>query len=226
MHNHFSQILSTLEKSRAPTPEPNAPTLAITTRSRITICDLLYPNQPSSAPVVNNKTVVEEEVPIEKENPNTLNPEIPLSATLYHPSKSSSVPFPSRLRKQKKDDEREKFLSIFKHININVPFLEALNQMPKGAKNLPQKKGDPKSFTLPCLIGTIPVKNALADLGASINLMPHSLFLKLDILELKPTRMSIQLMNKFNKIRYVRIKRLLDDLKVTAAQVCVTAAKL
>nr|GEY51326.1 hypothetical protein [Tanacetum cinerariifolium] len=44
-----------------------------------------------------------------------------------------------------------------------------------------------------CLIRTMPVKNALADLGASINLMPHSFFLKLGILELKPTKMSIQL---------------------------------
>ncbi|GKD19386.1 reverse transcriptase domain-containing protein, partial [Tanacetum coccineum] len=33
-------------------------------------------------------------------------------------------------------------------------------------KNLPQKEGDPGSFTLPCLIGPLAVKNALADLGA------------------------------------------------------------
>ncbi|GJT78435.1 reverse transcriptase domain-containing protein [Tanacetum coccineum] len=63
-------------------------------------------------------------------------------------------------------------------------------------KNLPQKKGDPGNFTLPCHIGTMPVKNALTDLGASINLMPHSLFLKLGISELKPTKMSIQLADR------------------------------
>ncbi|GKA15030.1 hypothetical protein Tco_0694777 [Tanacetum coccineum] len=43
-------------------------------------------------------------------------------------------------------------------------------------KSLPQKEGDPGSFTRPCLIGPLAVKNALADLGASINLMPYSLF--------------------------------------------------
>ncbi|GKC61728.1 hypothetical protein Tco_1089326 [Tanacetum coccineum] len=43
---------------------------------------------------------------------------------------------------------------------------------------------------------TIGSKNALADLGASINLMLHSLFLRLDISELKPTRMSIQLVDR------------------------------
>ncbi|GKE22628.1 ribonuclease H-like domain-containing protein, partial [Tanacetum coccineum] len=200
MHEKFSHILSTLDDKTT----NKEPTLAITTRSGTTMRDPPYPNQPNSTPIVTNETTAEDGVPIEKENLNTLNPETPLSYLLHHPSKSSNLPFPSRLRKQKKDDEREKFLSIFKHININLPFLEALNQMPKGAKNaqpqsqknLPQKKVDPGSFTLPCLIGTMPVKNALADLGASINLMPHSFFLKLGISELKPTKMSIQLADR------------------------------
>ncbi|GJZ09857.1 reverse transcriptase domain-containing protein [Tanacetum coccineum] len=58
-------------------------------------------------------------------------------------------------------------------------------------KDLLQKEGDPGSFTLTCLIGPLAVKNALADLGSSINLMPYSLFRKLGISELKPTKMSI-----------------------------------
>ncbi|GJU94277.1 reverse transcriptase domain-containing protein [Tanacetum coccineum] len=66
-------------------------------------------------------------------------------------------------------------------------------------RNLPQKEGDPRSFTLPCLIGPLYVKNALADLGASINLMSHSLFLRLGISELKPTKMSIQLADRLVK---------------------------
>ncbi|GJR40050.1 DNA-directed DNA polymerase [Tanacetum coccineum] len=60
-------------------------------------------------------------------------------------------------------------------------------------RSLPQKEGDPGSFTLPCIIESLAVKNALADLGASINLMPHSLFQQLGISKLKPTKMSIQL---------------------------------
>ncbi|GJS10784.1 DNA-directed DNA polymerase [Tanacetum coccineum] len=63
-------------------------------------------------------------------------------------------------------------------------------------RSLPQKEGDPGSFTLPCLIGPLVVKNALADLGASINLMPHSLFQRLGISKLKPTKMSIQLADR------------------------------
>ncbi|GKC50872.1 hypothetical protein Tco_1073617 [Tanacetum coccineum] len=41
-----------------------------------------------------------------------------------------------RLKKQKKDDEDERLLSIFKQIHINLPFLEAMIHMPKGAKVL------------------------------------------------------------------------------------------
>ncbi|GJW39141.1 reverse transcriptase domain-containing protein [Tanacetum coccineum] len=58
-------------------------------------------------------------------------------------------------------------------------------------RSLPQKEGDTGSFTLPCLIGPMTVKNALADLGSSINLMSHSFFRRLGISKLK--RMSIQL---------------------------------
>ncbi|XP_076944880.1 uncharacterized protein LOC143615700 [Bidens hawaiensis] len=46
---------------------------------------------------------------------------------------------------------------------------------------LPKKMTDPGSFTIPCLIGSLSVSNALADLGASINLMPYSVFAKLDL---------------------------------------------
>ncbi|GJZ38394.1 hypothetical protein Tco_0584957 [Tanacetum coccineum] len=41
-----------------------------------------------------------------------------------------------RLNKQKKDDEDERLLSIFKQIHIYLPFLEAMIHMPKGAKVL------------------------------------------------------------------------------------------
>nr|GEV38958.1 reverse transcriptase domain-containing protein [Tanacetum cinerariifolium] len=55
---------------------------------------------------------------------------------MYHPSKSSSMSFPSRLKKQKKDDDDERLLSIFRQIRINLPFLKAMIHMPKGAKFL------------------------------------------------------------------------------------------
>ena len=41
---------------------------------------------------------------------------------------------------------------------------------------LPTKLKDPGSFTVPCLIGSLNVEKVLADLGASVNLMPYKMF--------------------------------------------------
>ena len=61
---------------------------------------------------------------------------------------------------------------------------------------------DPGSFTIPCLIGSLNVNNALADLGASINVMPYKMFKQLGLGKPKQTRMSIQLADK--TIRFPR----------------------
>ncbi|GJQ94646.1 hypothetical protein Tco_0005785 [Tanacetum coccineum] len=61
---------------------------------------------------------------------------------------------------------------------------------------IPLKEKDLGSFTIPCVIGKIGINKALADFGASISLMPYSMFSRLDLGELKPTRMCIELVNK------------------------------
>ncbi|XP_038882417.1 uncharacterized protein LOC120073686 [Benincasa hispida] len=66
--------------------------------------------------------------------------------------------------------------------------------------NLPAKMKDPGSFTLPCTIGGNMVENALFDLGASINLMPSSIFKKIDIGEARPTTITLQLVDKSIKL--------------------------
>ena len=43
-------------------------------------------------------------------------------------------PFPKRLQKQKFDKQFAKFLDVFKKLQINIPFAEALEQMPSYAK--------------------------------------------------------------------------------------------
>ncbi|KAK5838916.1 hypothetical protein PVK06_007663 [Gossypium arboreum] len=67
---------------------------------------------------------------------------------------------------------------------------------------LPNKLKDPRSFTIPCLIGSLNVEKALADLGANINLMPYKMFKQLGLGEPKPTRMSIQLVDR--SVKYPR----------------------
>ncbi|GJU37035.1 DNA-directed DNA polymerase [Tanacetum coccineum] len=61
---------------------------------------------------------------------------------------------------------------------------------------IPLKGKDPRSFTIPCTIGKFGIDKALADLGACISLMPYSMYSILDLEELKPTRMCIELANK------------------------------
>ncbi|GJS49630.1 hypothetical protein Tco_0599751 [Tanacetum coccineum] len=105
---------------------------SITTRSGVSTQDPPFPAPPR--PTSDNLTEGE----INKERPEGKEPSIiqepaPRPSIFYQPSKSSNLPFPSRLKKQKKDDEDERLLSIFKQIHINLPFLEAMIHMPKGA---------------------------------------------------------------------------------------------
>ncbi|GJR51394.1 reverse transcriptase domain-containing protein [Tanacetum coccineum] len=58
---------------------------------------------------------------------------------------------------------------------------------------LPPKLGDPGSFLIPCNFNKAFSCNGLADLGASINLMLYSLYAKLSLETLKPTKMSVRL---------------------------------
>ncbi|GJQ93057.1 reverse transcriptase domain-containing protein [Tanacetum coccineum] len=59
----------------------------------------------------------------------------------------------------------------------------------------PPKLGDPRSFLIACNFKTFSC-DALADLGASINLMMYSLYAKLSLETLKPTKMSVRLAAK------------------------------
>ena len=133
------------------------------------------------------------------------------------------LPFPGRLKNKNMDHQFKRFLDIFKELHINIPLVEALEKMPNYVKfvkdifrkkrklnefetialtqecsailtcKIPPKLKDPGSFTIPCSIGGQEVGLALCDLGASINLMPLSVFNKLGIGEVRPTTVTLQL---------------------------------
>ncbi|GKB08191.1 reverse transcriptase domain-containing protein [Tanacetum coccineum] len=67
---------------------------------------------------------------------------------------------------------------------------------------LPSKEKDLGSFTIPCQVSNLRIDNALADLGASISLMPYTMYEKLGLGEPKPTRMSLELADR--SIQYPR----------------------
>ncbi|XP_062103914.1 uncharacterized protein LOC133815042 [Humulus lupulus] len=142
------------------------------------------------------------------------------------PKITTPLPFPQRFRKKAIDEKFAKFLNIFKKIHINIPFVDALEQMPNYTKfmkevmskkhkledyetvklmeecsaiiksQLPEKLKDLGSFTIPCVIGELHIEKALCDLGASINLMPLSIFQKLNLGEVTPTTISLQLADR------------------------------
>ncbi|XP_075095107.1 uncharacterized protein LOC142173419 [Nicotiana tabacum] len=111
-------------------------------------------------------------------------------------------------------------------VQLNIPLVDVLREIPKYAKyikdivahkrkltefetvalteectsrvqnKLPQKLKDPGSFTIPVQIGNINVGRALCDLGASINLMPLSLFKQLGLGAPRPTTVMLQLADR------------------------------
>nr|GEX89724.1 reverse transcriptase domain-containing protein [Tanacetum cinerariifolium] len=141
-----------------------------------------------------------------------------------------SIPYPSRFQDQKlrdkANDQREKFFQIFKDLNFNISFADALILMPKFGpsikslltnkdklfelartslnehystillKKLPEKLGDPGKFLIPCDFPGMVECLALANLSASINLMPLSMWNKLSLPELTPTLMTLKLADR------------------------------
>ena len=133
------------------------------------------------------------------------------------------LPIPShrRLQKSKLDDQFSKLVNMFKKLEINIPFAEALAQMPHYGKfmkdilgkkmkldedgvvslsekcsaiiqkNLPLKMKDPCSFTIPCTIRNYEFGKALYDSSASINLMSLSVVKRLSFGELNPITMTL-----------------------------------
>ncbi|RCV11123.1 hypothetical protein SETIT_2G162200v2 [Setaria italica] len=68
------------------------------------------------------------------------------------------------------------------------------------ANQAPEKKRDSGCPTIPCSIGTLMLKRALCDLGASVSMMPKAMFEKLHLPELEPTAMCLELAD--NSVHY------------------------
>ncbi|GJU36252.1 reverse transcriptase domain-containing protein [Tanacetum coccineum] len=111
------------------------------------------------------------------------------------------IPYPQRLRKEKIEERYAKFIDQIKEVRINVPLVDVLADMPNYEcsaivqNKLPPKLVDLVSFLIPCTVAGSVEYLTLAYLGASINLMPYSLYTSLSGNTLKPTRMSIRLTN-------------------------------
>ncbi|XP_022880958.1 uncharacterized protein LOC111398263 [Olea europaea var. sylvestris] len=65
-------------------------------------------------------------------------------------------------------------------------------------RKLPAKCKDPSMFTIPCTIGDTKFEKAMLDLGASINIMPYSMYTSLKLGPLVKTSVVIQLADRSN----------------------------
>ncbi|GKA42577.1 reverse transcriptase domain-containing protein [Tanacetum coccineum] len=213
-------------------PNPKGEAKAISTRSGKS-----YNGPPIPPPVV------------EKESEATKDTELPSTENIQPPpfvqdktkdkepiieepsfSTKTTLPYPSRLVKEKRHEKDDilasKFMEIFRSVYFEISFADALMHMPKFVpwfkkllndkdklveiskaplnencsavvlKKLPEKLGDPGRFLIPCDFSEQDNYLALADLGASINLMPLSIWKKLKLQDLNETQMLLELADR------------------------------
>ncbi|GKB55119.1 reverse transcriptase domain-containing protein [Tanacetum coccineum] len=77
-----------------------------------------------------------------------------------------------------------------------IPYTENCSSLAMLLKKLPEKLGDPGKFLILCNFPGMDVCYALAVIGASINIMPLSIWKKLSLPELTPTRMTLELADR------------------------------
>ncbi|GJZ66054.1 gag-pol polyprotein [Tanacetum coccineum] len=65
--------------------------------------------------------------------------------------------------------------------------------------SIPRKEKDPGSFTLPCYINNVCFDNAIADLGASVSVMPLSTYLNLGLGKFAHTKLTVEIVDRIVK---------------------------
>nr|GEX24743.1 reverse transcriptase domain-containing protein [Tanacetum cinerariifolium] len=153
-------------------------------------------------------------------------PEPDVLKTLPKPNIPNPLRLNDQKLYEKATNQMEKFFQIFQDFQFDISFADALLLRPKFAstiksllankdnlfelakialnencsamllKKIPEKLGDPGKFLIPCDFPGMDVCYALADLDASINLMPLSIWRKLSLPELTPTRMTFELADR------------------------------
>ena len=138
-------------------------------------------------------------------------------------------PFPA-LRGKKKTSQQAGILEVLRQVKVNIPLLDIIKQVPAYAKFLkdlctikkglgiekkaflteqvsaiiqsrnPVKYKDPGSPTISVNIGGNCIDKSLLDLGASVNLLPYSVYKQLGLGELKPTNITLSLADRSVKI--------------------------
>ena len=200
-----------LSSSSDPKPRIDEVKAVVTLRSS----RVVKPSAPK--PAVEDPKVVEPELEDEEQNGDTVN-------------KSTPPPFSQALRNNKKAINQTEILEVLRQVKVNIPLLDMIKQVPTYAKFLkdlctvkrslnvnkkaflteqvsviiksktPVKYKDSGYPTISVNIGGTCVEKALLDLGASVNLLPYSMYEQLGLGELKPTSITLSLADRSIKI--------------------------
>ena len=139
-------------------------------------------------------------------------------------------PFPQALRSKKKIPIQTEIWEVLRQVKVNILLLDMIKQVPTYCKFLkdlctvkkglgiekkaflteqvsaiiqsktPVKYKDLGSPTISVNIGGTCIDKALLDLGASVNLLPYSVYKQLGLEELKPTNITLSLADRSVKI--------------------------
>ncbi|XP_023772380.2 uncharacterized protein LOC111921039 [Lactuca sativa] len=165
-------------------------------------------DQEKAEEIMVNKSINEEE---NKEKSNKKKPAT--TEVKYTPV----APFPERLVSTKKEREESEIMQMIRKVHVNIPLLDAIKRVPRYAKflkelciskkklkgnetvkvgenisavlqkRMPSKCKDPGVFTVPCKLGNLHVPRAMLDLGASINVLPYSVYKSIGVGTLSKT---------------------------------------
>ncbi|CAA0839516.1 Unknown protein, partial [Striga hermonthica] len=156
------------------------------------------------------------------------------------------ISFPDRLRNEKQEKQFRDLFYMLSKVNVNLPLLDVIKNMPSYGKffkdlvtkkrkfedgekvvvyeaasamqhDLPKKERDLGGFIIQIALGNGKVASGMLDLGAGINLMPFSIFQRLGLGDLRPTRMCLQLADR--SIRYP--KGIVEDVLVKVGKLII-----
>nr|GEZ54534.1 reverse transcriptase domain-containing protein [Tanacetum cinerariifolium] len=200
-------------------PTIPTPSKIVKQGTEVTKDQVQTPNSQGTAPVQPTVVQSESETPVSEPVVAPVSAPMPnLKPSIPYPMRRDN-----ERRRDQANEQIEKFYEIFKDMSFEISFTYALILMPKFASTLkalirnkeklremartsmnehcsmvilnklPKKLGDPGKFLIPCEFPGMDECLALADLGASINLMPLSVWKGLSLLELTPTCMTLEL---------------------------------
>nr|GEU75340.1 hypothetical protein [Tanacetum cinerariifolium] len=152
----------------------------------------------SKMPEVTKDTV---QLSTENIQPPVAQTQVPIDEPVVAPNPKPTIHYPSRVNKRKlreKDDILAlKFVEIFRNLHFELTTTPVnKNCLPVILKKLLEKLGDPDKFLIPFDFLEFDECLALADLGASSNLMPLSIWKKLSLPELTSTQMILELADR------------------------------